>query len=435
MSFSRRALLQGAASLASGTTILVPRGASAAITSGKPFAGQSLKVMTVTASQFTAQSKRLPQFTAQTGIIVTYEDVNYFALRERLTAEMVASSGDYDVVCVLDQWAPSLRDFLEPIDSQARLRNIDLTDYPKPFLDAGIIDGKLYGFPLRAHMQLLFYRKDIFTELGLEAPKTWEEVISVSNVIQQKKDLPGIAMYYKKMAGQSQEVWYDFLWGAGGDLFDTTGKVAFDSPTGIKATQDYVDMMLKHHVTTPGAASFGEGDAVTSFIQGRVAMLPVWWWVVTRFGSSSSVLKSEQVGFVPLPSYPGKPATSATTTFIYAINRNSKNKDAAMEFLDWAARAELERDILLDPNEHDVVATHFSTMNDTAVNARFDGLHKLAAEVLRSQTRSVHFFPQFPQMTDILDTAISSIAIGQESVEGAMTRAASQTTRLMRQAR
>jgi hypothetical protein len=98
MSISRRGWLQGAASLASGAALLAPRGARAAITSGKPFAGKSLKVMTVTASQFTAQSKRLPQFTEQTGIAVSYEDVNYFALRERLTAEMVASSGDYDVV-------------------------------------------------------------------------------------------------------------------------------------------------------------------------------------------------------------------------------------------------------------------------------------------------------------------------------------------------
>lgn len=45
----------------------------------------------------------------------------------------------------------------------------------KPFA----VDGAQYGLPIGMHSKLFFYNKDVFDELGLEAPTTWDEFIDV----------------------------------------------------------------------------------------------------------------------------------------------------------------------------------------------------------------------------------------------------------------
>ena len=50
--------------------------------------------------------------------------------------------------------------------------------FPSAFARSAQFEGKTLGFPLRAHPQLLFYRKDLIPE----PPKSWEEVIEVAEM-------------------------------------------------------------------------------------------------------------------------------------------------------------------------------------------------------------------------------------------------------------
>src|SRR5918997_964802 len=230
MSINRREMLNGVAALAAGGLVggTVP---ARAITPGKPFA-------------------------EQTGIKVTYVYVPFVALRERLTAEMVGGSDDFDIVTAMDVWIPPLVDkYLAPIDKDVAARKIDLKRYPEPFLASGKFPTGLYGLPVRCHIQLLWYRKDLFEKAGLQPPKTWDEMVAVGKKIQeQNPGIAGVTIPYGKADGQNLMVWYNFLWGAGGDLFDQNMKPIFNSPAGVKATQDVTDIILKHKITPAGAA-------------------------------------------------------------------------------------------------------------------------------------------------------------------------------------
>ena len=47
--------------------------------------------------------------------------------------------------------------------------NVPLGDYPEVYLDAARLGtDALYGLPLRGHAFMLWYRQDVFKELGLE---------------------------------------------------------------------------------------------------------------------------------------------------------------------------------------------------------------------------------------------------------------------------
>jgi multiple sugar transport system substrate-binding protein len=131
----------------------------------------------------------------------------------------------------MDAWIPSLVDsYLQPIDDMVAERGIDLSDYPEPFLHAGKFPGGLYGLPVRCHVQLLWYRKDLFEKAGLQPPETWEEVGTAGKAIQdQNENVAGITIPYSQKDRQNLLVWYHFLWGAGGELFDAEMNPIFNS--------------------------------------------------------------------------------------------------------------------------------------------------------------------------------------------------------------
>ena len=77
---------------------------SATLKPGKPYAGQTLNVLSVVAPQFSAHEARLSEFEALTGIKVKYQYVPFASTREKLTAELVAKTDQYDVLSAMDIW-------------------------------------------------------------------------------------------------------------------------------------------------------------------------------------------------------------------------------------------------------------------------------------------------------------------------------------------
>lgn len=408
-----------------------------ALKAGKPYAGTEVNLLTVVAPQFKAHEARLGEFEALTGIKVKYQYVPFASTREKLTAELVGQSAQYDVLSTMDVWGPSMYQLFEPLNAMLAEKKIDMESrYPYAHLRAardGNGNGKnILGFPIRGHVQLMFYRRDIFDKLGLKAPATWDDMVEAGKVITAKTDMSGVAMYYGKTAGQNLMIWFNYLWGNGGELLDAKGQPAFNSPAGIAATQAYIDVMLKHKAAPAASASFNETDAVNSVAQGKSAMVPVWWW---RYASlvdpKVSTLKPEQVAFAPLPSMPGKPNTTYTNTWFYGINRNSKKKAAAMEFLTWLSQPEIERAVLLDKSMNEVVAMQTKNLIDADVNVRYNGMHVFGAQALKG-ARGTPLFPQWPQVSDVLEATISELASGKGQVKPALDDAAARVRKAMR---
>jgi multiple sugar transport system substrate-binding protein len=432
----RRALMQwmAAAGIAPGAAYAQSR---AALRPGKPYAGTTVNVLSVVAPQFSAHEARLPEFEALTGIKVKYQYVPFASMREKLTAELVAKTDQYDVLSVMDVWGPSLYNLFDPLNDRIAEKKIDMAArYPFAHLRAardGNGNGKnILGFPLRGHVQLMFYRKDVFNRLGLKPPETWDQMVDVGRQIQSKTDMAGVAMYYGKTSGQNLMIWFNYLWGMGGELLDAKGQPAFNSPQGVAATQAYVDVLLKHKVAPAGSATFNETDAVNSVAQGKSAMVPVWWWRYAGLvDPKTSTLKPDQIGFAPLPSMPGREATTYTNTWFYGINRNSKQKNAAMEFLTWLSDPALERSVLLDRRLNEVVAMQTANLIDGDVNLRFGGMHLFGAQALKG-ARGTPLFAQWPQVSDILEATISEIMAGQVTVKAGLDAAAAKARRALR---
>jgi multiple sugar transport system substrate-binding protein len=434
----RRNLITSSAALAAASSLPSMSWAQskAPLKPGKPYAGVELNLLSVVAPQFSAHERKLAEFEALTGIKVKYQYVPFASTREKLTAELVAQSAQYDILSVMDVWGPSLYNLFDPINNQIAEKKIDMNRYAGAHLRAardGNGNGKnIMGMPIRGHVQLMFYRKDIFDKLNLKAPNTWDEMIDQSKIIQAKTDLSGVAMYYGKTAGQNLMIWFNYLWGRGGDLLDAKGQPAFNSPAAIAATQDYVDLYLKHKICPPGSSTFNETDAVNSVAQGKSAMVPVWWWRYAGLtDAKTSTLKPEQVAYAPLPSFPGKESTTYTNSWFYGINKNSKKKEAAMEFLAWLGDPSVELSVLLDRSLNEVVAVQTGNMLNQDVNVRFKAMHLFGAQALRG-AKGTPLFQQWPQVSDLLEATISDVVAARSQVKPAMDEAANRAKKILR---
>jgi multiple sugar transport system substrate-binding protein len=396
-------------------------------TEGRPFDGQTVNVLAVKSSQFEAHEARLAAFEEATGIDVVYDYVPFPNMKEALTTEMVAGGGDYDVVSVMDQWVPSLQMLLQPIGDEIAAQGTDLSDFPKAHMRHGMLNGELVGLPVRGHVQLLFYRKDLLDAAGVTPPQTWEEMVTVAKAVQDSSEASGVALPYGKLNGQNLMVWMNLLWGKGGDLFDADGNPIFNSDQGVAATDMYVGFLKDDQIAPAGSAVFVEQDAVNSFKQGNSAMLPVWWWVRSQLTDpDQSKLTAEQVGFTSLPAVSGSSRTTYTNTWIFGVTDGSDSKGAAAEFLGWLTDPALEREVLLDPNLTEVVAVHMSNLQDAEVNARWGGMHQAAADALAT-AEGVNFGADWPRIAEILETAISSLASGEMTdTKAALDKAAAE---------
>lgn len=384
-------------------------------TEGRPYEGQTVNVLAVKSSQFEAHEARLAAFEEATGIDVVYDYVPFPNMKEALTTEMVAGGGDFDIVSIMDQWVPSLQLLVQPIGEEVAAKGVDLADFPKAHMRHGMLGDDLVGLPVRGHVQLMFYRKDLFEAAGVAAPQTWDDMVTAAKAIQDSSDAAGVALPYGKLSGQNLMVWTNLLWGNGGDLFDADGAPIFNSDAGVAATETYVGYLQNEEIVPPGSAVFVEQDAVNSFKQGNSAMLPVWWWVRSQLTDpEQSQLTEEQVGFTSLPSVAGADRTTYTNTWIFGVTDGSEEKGAAVEFLSWLTDPGLEREVLLDPELTEVVAVHMSNLTDPEVNARWGGMHQAAADALAT-AEGIDFGDDWPRIAEILETAISSLASGEES--------------------
>lgn len=406
---------------------------------GKPYDGTEINVMAVVTPQFKGIELRDSEFEEMTGITVNWTEIPFVGLQEKVASVGVAADGGFDVVNYLDSWGPPNARWFVPLDDLMARDGVSMDRYPSAFAKSATIDGKVMGFPLRAHAQLMFYRKDIFSELGLSAPETWDDVIAAGKAIRESgMDIEPLALYYHNDGNrQNLFIWLNYLWAAGADVFDDEGKPAWNTEAGLQATRDYIALHTVHGVTHPGSLQFVEQDARVSFQQGKSAMIPVWWWAYSPMTNpEQSVLTKDQVGFAGMPSYRGE-TVSYAISMPYSISQYSQNQEASWEFMKWLSNPDLEkrnateREVAGTPIINNVV-THIANLQDPEVNAANDNIQQAAWASLENSDIMPQI-PEWPEIGDILSAAIAEAAGGGD-VDSLMNDAAAQADKVLRRA-
>ena len=442
MKLTRRALIRLAstalaagAGAAIGGTVLAQDELPYGLKAGKPHEGTTLQILSVVTPQFDGLKLRDDEFTELTGIETEWTFIPFGSLQEKLTAEGIAANGEYDLVNYLDSWGPPNAHWLVSIDELMAEDGISMDRYPPAFAKSAQYEGETKGFPLRAHAQLMFYRKDLIDE----PPETWDDVVAIGKELKEANpDIAPLALYYNNDGNrQNLFIWLNFLWAAGADVFDDEGRPAWATEEGLKATEDYIALHTVDKVTNEASLSFVEQDARQSFMQGKSAMMPVWWWAYSSMiNPEQSTLTEDQVGFAGMPAYEGETVTYAIS-MPFSISSYSKNQEAAWEFLKWLSNPDLEK---RNATEREVggetiinnVVTHIANLTDEEVNAANANIQQAAFESLENSDIMPQI-PEWPEIGDILSTAIAEAAAGGD-VRELMTEAAEQAEKVLKRA-
>ncbi|MHC3821095.1 extracellular solute-binding protein [Streptomyces sp. NBC_00341] len=133
------------------------------------------------------------------------------------------------------------------------------------------VDGKIYGAPLFVGVRALYYRTDVFEDLGIEAPKSQAELISTAKKIHKKKpDLYGLAVGGAYTYGAMP-----FIWANGGELATgggTSYKAAINSEKARKGIAAYTSLFGGANCPAAKCAAMGGNATVTAFAAGKAAM-------------------------------------------------------------------------------------------------------------------------------------------------------------------
>ncbi len=133
------------------------------------------------------------------------------------------------------------------------------------------VDGKLYGAPFYVGVRALYYRTDVFEDLGLKLPKTMAELASTAREIRAARpDLYGLVVGGAYMYGAMP-----FVWANGGELAAGKGgsyASAIDSAPAQKGIKAYTSLFGDDNCPAAKCAGMGGNDTITAFAAGKAAM-------------------------------------------------------------------------------------------------------------------------------------------------------------------
>jgi ABC-type glycerol-3-phosphate transport system substrate-binding protein len=115
--------------------------------------------------------------------------------------------------------------------------------YNQRFLDAGIIDGRLYAVPTQISIPLMLWNKDIFEQAGLDPedpPDTIEEMQAYAETI--KAEVPDVTPTFLPTSIVYDWIFQNMIQSAGGQISDENGDPAFNSEAGVRALQPWYDL-------------------------------------------------------------------------------------------------------------------------------------------------------------------------------------------------
>ncbi|MCX5366294.1 sugar ABC transporter substrate-binding protein [Streptomyces sp. NBC_00124] len=271
-------------------------------------------------------------FTKKTGIKIDYQPVINFD--QQLQSR--ASTKDLPDVMINDtalMGSYQSQGLLKPITPASIAGSDQITD--KTWSSTVGIDGRHYGIPYSRQAQTLMIRTDWLKKLGLKAPTTWQQLLTVAKAFATRDpDGDGKADTYGMVVpGSAQNgyaAWWgaSFLWQGGAQIIKADGKgtytPAMDSTAAVNTVTWMKDNLFcgDNAVIQPGAVTAVTGTA-TNFQDGNAGMYLTGPYNIATFDTT---LGKDKYEVVPAPAGPAGDDVLADGENIYFGAKTGKTK-------------------------------------------------------------------------------------------------------------
>ncbi|USX49605.1 extracellular solute-binding protein [Lentzea sp. HUAS12] len=290
-------------------------------------------------------------------------------------------------------------------------------DLVPTILDTAKVDGKTYGVPWFVGVRALYYRTDVFTELGLQPPTTLDEIATTAREIRQKKpELIGISAGGKYLFAA-----LPFIWANGGDIAKSDGgkfSATIDSAEAKAGVAEYTEL-IKDDICPPATCAGNGGDAsVEAFRAGKAAMTIGGDFNRKSVDASSAAGK---YGVVPLP---GKDKGSVAPAFaggnLLGVMKGTQRKTLATEFTQLLASKKYQQKMYTAMGN----LPTFSDVQEQVADS--DKFLEPFTKTLQSGTKFVPVTPAWAKIEAqaVVPTMLQEIVTGAKNVDTATADAA-----------
>lgn len=161
-----------------------------------------------------------------------------------------------DVVLSAGQGEPvnyALRSAVEDLSQFEGYEEV-LEDFNPSAYESFKFQGGLYALPEMQNFNVMFYRTDIMEELELEIPQTWDDLISILPIIQQKNmqvAIPSTDRLINGVSNPDLSTFFAMLYQNEGTVYNEKGtRTLIDEESGIKAFESFTHLFTQYKLPT-----------------------------------------------------------------------------------------------------------------------------------------------------------------------------------------
>lgn len=339
------------------------------------------------------------------------------------TSSFLLGNSPYDLVYMDIVWTPKFAAAGWLRDISDRLSAEEAQQYLEGDIAGGMYENKLYRIPFRSDAGMLYYRQDLLQQAGYEPPETFQELLEISQDLQQQ----GLTEWGYVWQGKQYEglaaMFVEILQGSGAFWVDPdTLEVGLDQPEALAAVE-FLRQAIATQVSPPGVTTYAEEETRLLFQNGKAAFLRNWPYVY------SAALDSPIAGkysIKPMVYSAGNSSGACLGGWGIGIAKTSKHPDAAWEVIKFLSSEESQREFILETG---FVPSRTALFNDQAIIAKYDYYPKLLDVVKSSALRPP--ISQYAQASDILQRYLSAAITGKMTPKKAMNTAAEETRNLL----
>ncbi|MDI5892720.1 ABC transporter substrate-binding protein [Halomonas rhizosphaerae] len=245
-----------------------------------------------------------------------------------------AQSSDIDVMQIDVVWPGLLANHL--LDLSETLGEDAAEGHFEAIIENNTIDGRLVAMPWFTDAGVLYYRKDLLEEHGVEAPGTWEELTEIATEIQAaEREAGNDRMWGFVFQGRAYEglTTNALEWVAsygGGTIVDAEGEITIDNAQAAEALDLAASWIGK--ISPEGALNYTEEEARGIFQSGNAVFMRNWPYAWSLAQSEESDVR-DKVGVVKLPSADGQESAATLGGWNLAVSRYTENPELAADLV------------------------------------------------------------------------------------------------------
>lgn len=326
---------------------------------------------------------------------------------------------DFDVISMDVIWVPEFSragwimdlTYLHPEDERSKFFPVTM--------EANTYRGRLYGVPWYIDAGVLYYRKDLLDKYSFLPPKTWMELVKITQVILHGEKNPRLKRFIwqgKQYEGLICNV-MEYVWGNNGDVLDKGNRVVIDSPQVEEALSFMRDLIYRHRLTPDFITTIIEEPSRHIFGDGNAIFMRNWPYAWNIFQRNGSKVKGK-VGMAPLPGFEEGKGASTLGGWQLAINRFSEHAEEAGRLIQFLTSYKAQKYMALNIGYK---PTRVALYRDEELREAQPFIDILYPIFLKAKPRPVT--PYYMMISQVLQSEFSSILVGVKEPEEALSSA------------